>query len=265
MWLSADIAAVCALLLFGVGLVLHRRFPAVASPSREAACVFTLYTMWRLFNRVDVRLDGAAERGLQIWRFERAVGLGSERWLQERVINLSPVVQFMNGYYAIAHVPAMIVFLFWMFFRRRSEYGRWRALLALSTGADVLIRLVPVAPPRLLPDLGFVDTAMVYNQSVYGGFGRGVSDQLAAMPSIHVGWAALIAWALWQVGGRRGRAIGVAHLVLTCLAVVLTGNHWWLDGIVAAAMLPPIAWVWMRVVRFVPLERVSVRLGASAR
>ena len=56
----------------------------------------------------------------------------------------------------------------------------------------------------------------------------------------------------------RGWRLGV-------LAVVLTGNHWWLDGMVAAALLPPIAWVWMRVGRFVPLERFSVRLGASAR
>ena len=63
MWLPADIAAVCAVVLFGVGLLLRRRVPAVANASREAACVFTLYAMWRLFNRVDVRLDGAAERG----------------------------------------------------------------------------------------------------------------------------------------------------------------------------------------------------------
>ena len=257
MWLPADIAAVCAVVLFGVGVSLPFRLRVVAGACREAASVFTLYAMWRLFNRVDVRLDGAAERGIQIWHFERAIGLGSERWLQDRVINLSPVVQFMNGYYAIAHVPAMIAFLFWMFFRHRADYGRWRALLALSTGADVLIRLVPVAPPRLVTELGFVDTALAYNQSVYGGFGRGVSDQLAAMPSIHVGWAALIAWALWQVGGRRGRAIGVAHVVLTCLAVVLTGNHWWLDGIVAAALLPPIALIWAHVVRRVPLARPS--------
>ncbi len=261
MWLPADIAAVCALSLFVVSFALRHRVPAVANPSGEAAWVCALYTMWRLFNRVDVHLDGAAERGVQIWHFERAIGLGNERWLQERVINLSPLIQFMNGYYAIAHVPAMIAFLFWMFFRRRAEYSRWRSLLALSTGADVLIRLVPVAPPRLLPELGFVDTAMVYNQSVYGGFGRGVSDQLAAMPSIHVGWAALIAWALWRLGGRTGRVIGMAHLVLTCFAVVLTGNHWWLDGLVAAALLPPIAWIWTRVVRLAPLEQVSVRLG----
>lgn len=262
MWLSADIAAVCAAVLFGAGLALRRRLPSVAGASREAACVFALYTMWRLFNQVDVRLDGATERGIQIWHFERAIGLGSERWLQERVIDLSPVVQFMNGYYAIAHVPAMIAFLFWMFFRRRADYGPWRALLALSTGAEVLIRLVPVAPPRLLPELGFVDTAIAYNQSVYGGFGRGVSDQLAAMPSIHVGWAALIAWGLWQLGGRRGRAIGIAHLVLTCFAVVLTGNHWWLDGLAAAALLPPIAWIWARLLRLVPLAPVPSRLGA---
>lgn len=251
MWLSWEIAAACAVALGGVGLLGllgGRRFVVVAGACREAAVVFTLYAMWRLFNRVDVRLGGAAERGIQIWNFERAIGLGSERWLQAQFLRSSPLIQFMNGYYAIMHVPAMIGLLVWLFFRRRAEYGRWRTVLALSTGADVLIRLVPVAPPRLLPDLGFADTGLLYDQSVYGGFGRGVSDQLAAMPSIHVGWAALFAWALWRLGGSKVRALGIVHLVLTCLAVVVTGNHWWLDGIAAAALLPPIAWIWSRVV-----------------
>ncbi len=249
MWLSWDIAAVCALVLGGVGFVGRRRVAGVAAACRETALVFTLYAMWRLFNRVDVRLGGAADRALQIWHFERAIGLGSERWLQQAFLHSGVLIQAMNGYYAIMHVPAMIALLVWLYFRRREEYGRWRSLLALSTGADVLIRLVPVAPPRLIPELGFVDTGLLYDQSVYGQFGGGVSDQLAAMPSIHVGWAALIAWALWTLGGTKIRALGIAHLVLTCLAVVVTGNHWWLDGIVAAALLPPIAFVWARVVR----------------
>ena len=259
MWLHWDIAAACAVILAGLGVLGRRRLPPVASASLEAATVFVLYAMWRLFNRVDVNIGGAAERGLKIWQFERLVGLGSERWLQRQVLGSGPLVQFMNGYYALMHVPAMIAFLVWLFFRRRSEYSRWRSLLALSTGADVLIRLVPVAPPRLLPELGFMDTALAYNQSVYGRFGRGISDQLAAMPSIHVGWAALIAWALWCVGRPTSRALGIAHLVLTCLAVVLTGNHWWLDGIVAAVLLPPIAWIWSRLVVLVSSARRSVR------
>jgi hypothetical protein len=252
MWLSWNLAAAAATVLFGLWLGVRRRVPVVAAPCREAAVVFTLYTMWRLFNRVDLNLDGAMERGRQIWRFQRAIGLGSERWLQQQVLPSRLVVQFMNGYYALMHVPSMIVFLVWLFFRRPDQYAPWRSLLALSTGACVLIRLVPVAPPRLIPELGFVDTAVLYNQSVYGRFGAGVSDQLAAMPSIHVGWAGIIAWALWRYGGRNGRVIGCVHLVLTSLAVVLTANHWWLDGIVAVALLPPIAWIWKHTVRLVP-------------
>jgi PAP2 superfamily len=251
MWLSWNISAVCAVLLCGGGILLRHRLRLLAAAARETAMVFALYTMWRLFNRVDLHMDGAMERGRQIWRWQRFVGIGSERWLQEQVLDSGPVVQFMNGYYALVHVPSMVVFLLWLFFRRRSEYRPWRALLALSTGADVLIRLVPVAPPRLMPELGFVDTAILYDQSVYGRFGAGVSDQLAAMPSIHVGWAALIAWAMWRLGGTSGRVIGISHLVLTCLAVVVTANHWWLDGIVAAALLPPIAWIWSRGQRLI--------------
>ena len=64
-----------------------------------------------------------------------------------------------------------------------------------------------------------------------------LASQLLAMPSLHVGWAALVAWTVWQHASGPGRWIGVVHLVLMTLAVVASANHWWLDGIVAAAIL----------------------------
>src|SRR5258708_28108213 len=99
--------------------------------------------------------------------------------------------------------------------------------------------MLPVAPPRLLPQLGFVDTAVTYGQSVFGPNGISIAPQLAAMPSVHVAWAVLIAAAVIMTSSSRWRWLILLHPLLTLLAVVATGNHWWLDGLVGAALLAP--------------------------
>ena len=100
-----------------------------------------------------------------------------------------------------------------------------------------MIRFIRVAPPRFLPDLGYVDLATRFGLSVYGPVGTGVSDQFAAMPSIHVGWAAVVSLGIVSASTSRWRWIFLGHLALTMIAVSATGNHWWLDGIVAIVLL----------------------------
>ena len=97
--------------------------------------------------------------------------------------------------------------------------------------------LDPGGTPRLISGLGFVDTGLLYHQSVYGPAGAGISDQVSAMPSLHVAWACLIALAVIQVSTSRWRWLIVLHPILTMVAVVVTANHFWLDGIVAAGLL----------------------------
>jgi hypothetical protein len=83
---------------------------------------------------------------------------------------------------------------------------------------------------------------MSYGQSVYAVLPPGVADQDAAMPSIHVGWALLIGLAVWSCSRSRWRWIGPVHAVATCLIVVWTANHYWVDGVAAAALLG-VAWL----------------------
>jgi len=100
-----------------------------------------------------------------------------------------------------------------------------------------VIRFVRVAPPRFLADLGYIDLAERFGMSIYGPVGTGVSDQFAAMPSIHVAWAAVVSLGVVSVSTSRWRWVFLLHLVFTMLAVSATGNHWWLDGLVAIALL----------------------------
>jgi hypothetical protein len=89
-----------------------------------------------------------------------------------------------------------------------------------------------------LPQLGFVDLAAKYGQSVYNDGGVGAATQVAAMPSIHVAWAAFIALTVICVSTSRWRWLVLAHPILTTIVVVATANHWWIDGVVGVALIP---------------------------
>src|SRR5262249_50250924 len=127
--------------------------------------------------------------------------------------------------------------LIWMFIRHRDNYPQVRNTMVLVTGAALAIQLVPVAPPRLTPGLGFVDTGQLYHLSVYAKVGAPGPDQLSAMPSVHVAWALLVALGVVVFSTSKWRWLIITHPSVTILAVVATANHWWLDGIVAAQLI----------------------------
>ena len=242
MWLEWEPAAMVVFLLVAVVVVLRprtSRSAVVATAfARELAIMFTLYAVWRLANRLSLmQLDGALWRGRWLWDLQRAWHLPSEVTVQQMILPHPLIVQFANVYYAVAHVPAMIVFLIWLFVWHRPRYPQLRNALALTTGACLLIQLIPVAPPRLIPALGVVDTPLLYHQSVYGPIGTGIAAQLSALPSVHVAWALLVGIGAVMVSGSRWRWLVLAHPILTCWVVVATGNHYWVDGILAALLL----------------------------
>jgi MFS superfamily sulfate permease-like transporter len=105
-----------------------------------------------------------------------------------------------------------------------------------------------VAPPRLLTSTGMVDTAVLYGQSVYAWSGGFDADEFSAMPSVHVGWALIVAIAVITVSRNRWRWLATAYPVLTLLVVAVTANHFWLDGI-AAAILVALVMAAQRVAR----------------
>ena len=133
----------------------------------------------------------------------------------------------------------MIAFLVWGYVRRpRAEYRWARTLLIAMTGIALVIHVAfPLAPPRMFAGFGFVDTMAVYGPSAYGAAGASVANQFAAMPSLHIGWAALIAYVVVRTGPRPLATLAVAHALVTTAVVILTANHWWLDGLVAVAIL----------------------------
>jgi PAP2 superfamily len=217
-------------------VVAPRVGPAARPYLRESALVAALYGLWQLAGSASLtHVGGAFDRARWIVRFEHG-WLPSERSAQRLLGNSEVLARAANWYYAAMHFTALGLLLLWLFARHRSRYPRVRNVLVLLTGASLLIQLVPVAPPRLLPELGFVDTAARYGESVYA-ISTITIDQLSAMPSVHVGWALLVGWAVIEVSRSRYRWWVLIHPALTVFVVVATANHFWLDGIVAALLL----------------------------
>jgi hypothetical protein len=242
MWLPWRYAVVGALMLAAAvrWLPVLRGKPGWHALARETAIVAALYALWIRAEEFDpFGTAGGLDRGRQVYRLERAMHIMWERAVQSWVIGSKFVVQVSNIYYGGLHVTAMGIFLVWLFARHRLHFGVWRTTLALTTAACLVIRYVPVAPPRFYPEYGFIDTAELYNQSVYGPVGTGVSGQFGAMPSIHVAWAVLIGVAVWRVSSSRWRWLGALHALITVFVVTCTANHWLLDGVVGSALLIP--------------------------
>ncbi len=265
MWLEWEPAAMAVFVMVGLVIALRpltQRWAVVgAAFARELAIMFTLYAVWRLANRLSLmQVDGAMWRGRWLWDLERSWHLPSEQAVQQMVLPHPLLVQIANVYYAVAHVPAMLIFLVWLFALHRPRYPKIRNALAITTGACLLIQLIPLAPPRLLPELGVLDTPLLYHQSVYGQIGTGIAAQLSAMPSVHVAWALLVGIGAVMVSSSRWRWLVLAHPALTVWVVVVTGNHFWLDGGAAAVILV----LALLAQRWSPVESLRQRVIAGS-
>ena len=236
-WQQAAVVAGVLAAVWGV-LKLRDKAPRTRPFVFEAGLIILLYGLWQLVGELSGSGDyTAVTRGQWIWNLERTLHLPSEHTLQDWVLPHPLIVEAANLYYATMHFTVLIIFLIWMFTLHRESYGRWRTVLALLTVSCLLVQFLPVAPPRMVPDTEMVDTAVIYHQSVYGGIGGFQPDQLSAMPSVHVGWSVLVAVAVCTVSRSRWRFLSILHPAITIFVVVVTGNHYWADGIVACALL----------------------------
>ncbi|MDN3354366.1 phosphatase PAP2 family protein [Actinomadura sp. DC4] len=216
---------------------LSRTRPRVLPELLLVTALYFLYRLGRLLANGNV--TEAFANADRVWRWERAVHLPDEASVQSLLLHGELPQKAANVFYSSVHFPAMIVFLLWMFYRHPAHYVWVRRTLTLLTGAALVLHLAfPLAPPRMIPAFGLVDTGHVVGPSPYGKVDtEGMANQFAAMPSLHVGWALVIAIGLIAAGRSRWRWLWLAHPALTLFVVVATANHYWLDAIVASLLL----------------------------
>lgn len=207
---------------------------------RELTIIVTGFLAYRLVRMlVKDEIDEAFVNSRRVVDWERAIGIFNEVDLQSTVLGNDALVWFLNRYYFFAHFGGVILLITWLFVANYEYYGRVRRVLLTTTGTALLVHVAfPLAPPRWFPEFGFVDTLQTYGPKVYDSSTiSATANQIAAMPSLHVGWALIAAWAISHSTNTRWRWVGYAHPALMTFAVVLTANHWWLDVIGAVAIV----------------------------
>jgi hypothetical protein len=194
-----------------------------------------VYRTIRGFSKGDLQVAFANAR--DIISFEKWLGLPFEDDLQRWLLDHPSLIKLLNHYYIWFHFPAAIALLLWLFVRHADRYRSFRNLMAFATFAALVIHLVfPLAPPRMIP--GFVDTMRVFGPNIYPPSAlEGAANQIAAMPSLHFGWAMIEAIAVISVLKSHWRWLIVVHPALMVLAIIATANHWWIDAAAAAVLI----------------------------
>jgi len=203
-----------------------------------------LFTIYRFGRTLSLDKDTLAfAHAEDLWNVERWFHLPSEATMQGIALHAQWFVEFANRYYVTAHFPVTIGVIVWLYIRHPMHYRRARALLIGASVPALFIQVgIPVAPPRMLAHHGILDTMALYGPTAYPASRTGISNQFAALPSLHVAWAVLLAAVAWRMRHPVASLILTVHAVMTMIVVLITGNHYWVDGMLGIAL---VAAVWL--------------------
>jgi len=207
------------------------------------AAFYGLYTLVRdLRGDKPVSKFQAFTNAKRIIHGERWFGLFHEAAIQQVVLPHRWLIRLCDDYYGTFHFLLTVFVLVLLYFWFPERYRMWRNVLALVTGlALVGFYFFPLMPPRLLPPgYGFVDTLRVVGGlwNFSSGPVNDVSNQYAAMPSLHTAWSVWCACALASViRPIWGRVLVFLYPAFTVFAIVVTANHYFADAIAGLLLL----------------------------
>ena len=207
---------------------------------RELAAVAVAALVYYLVRgAVSDRADEAFQRARDILELEQRFRLDWEAAIHEAILGSNVLIDFANGAYFWGHMPLLIVIAVWLWRSHRDIWRTFRNALLISAAAGMISYfLFPTAPPRLMPELGYVDTLALRAAPAYQAQEVGLFvNPYAALPSLHVGWALLAGFAVWQTSRHPlMRTFAAAIPLSQSWAVVATANHWTLDAVAGIAV-----------------------------
>ncbi|BAJ28155.1 MULTISPECIES: phosphatase PAP2 family protein [Kitasatospora] len=214
----------------------QRRTPRRPHLLFELALIGISYWLYSLVrNAVPEQAAIAQKHATWVWDLEHALGIAVERSINHGVNSVTWLIVGMNYYYATLHFIVTIGVLVWLYRSHPGRYAASRTVLFVTTGiALVGFYCFPLAPPRLMTGGGFVDTVTLHQTwgSLASGAGAHVSNQYAAMPSMHIGWSTWCGLTIFFLARRTWvRLLGLAYPVVTLSVIVSTANHFWLDAV----------------------------------
>ncbi len=202
----------------------------------ELLAILVFYVVYSAIRNVH---GGAAapahafDHARQIMSLERHLGIYHERTFQRWALHSRPLILFANYYYGSFHFIVTIFAGIFLYRRYSDDYPRFRNTIAIATLlALVGFSLYPLAPPRMFP--GFVDTLL--KDPAFWSFDSGgvqkISNQFAAMPSVHIAWSTWCAIALApRLKNRALKIMAWCYPVLTFVVIIITANHYVLDAV----------------------------------
>lgn len=211
----------------------------IGAIAREVFVVGVALTLYAAVRAIITFNTGRAfEHAHQLIDVERAIGLFHEPAIQQAIERIGWLDQIFNQIYIFGLWPVVIATLVWLPLRHREAYFTYRNALLISGAIGLVIFLLfPVAPPRFLPGYGFVDTVTLHTHVYRLTEPPSLTNEYAAMPSLHVGWNLLMGMAIvrharwWPV-----RALAVAMPLILYAATIITANHLLIDGIAGSAV-----------------------------
>ncbi|MEV6651154.1 phosphatase PAP2 family protein [Streptomyces sp. NPDC051219] len=197
-----------------------------------AVCYWT-YSLVR--NAVPEQRAAALRNADWIWSAERTIGLAFEQTVNHAVNSVTWLIVTMNYYYATLHFIVTIGVLVWLYRWHPGRYAATRLVLFLTTGVALVgYYLYPLAPPRLMSGQKFIDTVLVHHTwgSMASGNFKNMSNQYAAMPSMHIGWSLWCGATIFALASAPwAKILGLLYPTLTLVVIVATANHFWLDAV----------------------------------
>lgn len=190
-------------------------------------------------NLAHLRLQPALANARGVLHLEQSLHLDPELGLDRWLAGHHTLGALLSEYYDNAHWVFTLALLGWLWWRRADLYRPLRNTLVLvNLIGFVVFWRYPVAPPRMLS--GFTD--VVASTHAFADWHAGSlashANQLAAMPSLHMAWAAWCGLVLWRVSARPWvRALALLYPSLTAFTVLATGNHFVLDLLAGLATL----------------------------
>lgn len=214
----------------------------------EIALILIFYLIYSFarnqFGSASVSARKAFENAEIIIDLEKSIGTFKELQIQNFFIEWEWFIQFWNVFYGTFHFGVTIFALVWLYIKFPSKYSQQRFFLLSSTGTALIgFSLFPLMPPRLLSNCGefgacltgtypFVDTLSDIGGlwSFDSGTMQKVSNQFAAMPSLHFAWSLWCALALYPVlKSRTTKLLICLYPAATTFSVIVTANHYWID------------------------------------
>ncbi len=210
--------------------------------AREPALILGAYLVYVLTrNLLGGGSDGAAvDNAAKLIAFESARGFFWEpSWHQWAVDAGQWLVVLFNWVYILTFFPIVLATALIYYIRDRDRYFYYRNIILISFAVALAVfTIYPLAPPRMMPDFGFVDTFKEFGPSWYAGREMAVYyNSFAAMPSLHFAWTVIFGVLFFRQGGIALKALGVLYPTMTFFAIIITANHYVLDAVAGAAMM----------------------------